>query len=141
MPGLFCFLGNGLELLATEETEDVQTQGRKTGETVLNEYSKVTIEFSEQVQEGIFNVFARTSGTNGSNRLGQDLAYALDGVPRPLLVLAAAIREVMERSENKTHPLLKAALIYEARWRDYDVQLEQGAKATDLPWPDQDKNP
>lgn len=103
------------------------------------EYSKVTIEFAETSGDN-FNVFAKTSGTNGENKLGEDLAYALGDVPRPLLVLARAIKDLCERGESPAgHPLFEAAVRYIASWQNYDVCIAQGFKPENLFWPDSGK--
>ena len=102
----------------------------------MSEYSKVRVEFSEKVGPGVFNTFAHEAGTDGESRLGVDLAYALD-VPRPLLILAEAICEVYDRRKDKGDPppLLRAAMDYVKRWREYDRQTAGGADPATLTWP------
>ena len=103
-------------------------------------YSKVRVEFSELTDEaaGVYHLFVRESGTDGANNLGTDLAYALDDVPRQLLVLAQAVCVIYDRckSKDKPPPLLRAAMDYVKRWEEYDKATAAGADPLSLEWPD-----
>ncbi len=101
-------------------------------------YSKVRIEFSEQITAGeaVFNTFARESGTQGENRLGGDLGDAIKLCPRPLQVLAEAIVHLYDGyPPEKPNPLLQAAKEYVAKWATFDSNVAWGTDPLELAYP------
>ena len=101
---------------------------------MMTPYSKVRIEFAEDTGTGVYHTFARESGTQGKERLGEDLADTLTLVPRPLVVLAKAVVETYDRREDKskTPPLLAAARKIVAEWEEFDRKWDSGMDTASL---------
>ena len=97
-------------------------------------YSKVRVEFSEDCGEGVYNTYARESGSVGRSNVAGDLADAISVGPRPLAVLAEAVVKTYEMGNDagNASPFLAAAKKLVAEWQEFDRKRDSDMSTEEL---------